>query len=361
MSVSGYTVGYDLPVPTLPKRGVVARCLGTLMIPSFLIPALLWPLLLVHLPMLLRGLFRPNAVASAPNISVTDQSGSGTARLVAVARAIAFECGFGPDAIIAKLLPHMPRSGPYGFFLSPMYNRLVKLQWWVTQTLASEYVARMRRAPASDIAAVHARTCLLDSMVRAFQARHPDGQLVILGAGYDTRCWRFGRGFEVDAPGTQTAKRIAVRNAGLDASSVTYVAVDFGKEKWLDKLVAAGLDTVRPVCIVWEGVIMYLPLAAVEDVLTDVSRCAPGSVIGFDYCTPDLMRWANTYLAKVGEKMHFAPEKEEVEPLVQRCGLKLLEHLRGPALQDRFSPRYADGQFLLRIGEYGGLAVAGVL
>jgi len=359
MSVSGYTVGYDLPVVVLPKRGVVAQFVGTLLIPAFVLPAVLWQYLTLRLPALLRGLlFRSNA--SAQNISVTQKGGSGTARLVAWARAIAFHCGFGPDNVIPKLLPHMSRSGPFGYVSSPMYNRLVKLQWWATQTLAPEYVARIRGAPSSEVGSVHVRTCLLDGMVRAFRARHPEGQLVILGAGYDTRCWRFGRGFEVDAPGTQAAKRIAVRDAGLDEAPVTFVAVDFAQEKWLDKLVGAGLDISRPVCVVWEGVIMYLPIAAVEAVLTDLSRCAAGSVIGFDYLTPDRMRSANMFLARLGESMHYAPEKDAVAPLVQRCGLKLLEHLRGPALQDRFSPRYANGKPLLRIGEYGGLVVAGV-
>lgn len=44
------------------------------------------------------------------------------------------------------------------------------------------------------------------------------------------------------------------------------------------------------------------------------SRCAAGSVIGFDYLTPDRMRSANMFLARLGESMHYAPEKDAVAP-----------------------------------------------
>src|SRR5262245_16919769 len=55
------------------------------------------------------------------------------------------------------------------------------------------------------------------------------GQLVLLGAGFDTRAYRLPRGapvrsFEVDAPPTQAVKRTMLARAGVDARGVAFVA-----------------------------------------------------------------------------------------------------------------------------------------
>lgn len=122
-------------------------------------------------------------------------------------------------------------------------------------------------------------------MASALQGRR--GQLVILGAGYDTRCLRLGLPgsidrFEVDAAGTQAQKRTQVARAGLDDSGVHYVTCDFAPQDWLAQLTQAGFDPKVPACFVWEGVCMYLPQEEVVDTLNKVLSLAPGSLIGFD-------------------------------------------------------------------------------
>jgi len=74
-----------------------------------------------------------------------------------------------------------------------------------------------------------ARTAFFDDAI----ARHLDTiqQLVILGAGFDTRLYRRptgarGRSFEIDAPRTQAAKREALQKAGIDSTGVTFVAAE---------------------------------------------------------------------------------------------------------------------------------------
>lgn len=46
-----------------------------------------------------------------------------------------------------------------------------------------------RKAPLINIG-THHRTCALDAVVDSFLAAAPDGQIVSLGAGSDTRFWR---------------------------------------------------------------------------------------------------------------------------------------------------------------------------
>ena len=72
-------------------------------------------------------------------------------------------------------------------------------------------------------------------------------QLVILGAGYDTRAYRFNdlRGkvkvFEVDHPDTQRAKMEKVKRIfGAFPEHVVYVPVDFEKEKLDRRLSESG-------------------------------------------------------------------------------------------------------------------------
>lgn len=112
-------------------------------------------------------------------------------------------------------------------------------------------------------------------------------QVVILGAGWDTRAWGacLGRGvrvFEVDAPPTQAVKRRAVAAAGLDTNQLCFVACDFAQASWLDALAGAGFDRDRPAFVLWEGVTMYLGESQVRATLDDISGLAAGSRVAFD-------------------------------------------------------------------------------
>ncbi|HYO54565.1 class I SAM-dependent methyltransferase, partial [Archangium sp.] len=160
-----------------------------------------------------------------------------------------------------------------------------------------------------------ARTTFYDGAV----ARHLAGadQLVILGAGFDTRAYRLPAGarvrcFEVDAPPTQAYKRETLAKAGVDASAVTFVAADFATEDWFERLVAAGFDPGRPSVFTWESVTMYLPREAVVDSLRKIAGTAPGTVVAFDYVAAELltsgtlfMRYARAMLAVGGESWKF--------------------------------------------------------
>ena len=104
---------------------------------------------------------------------------------------------------------------------------------------------------------------------------------MILGAGYDSRPYRFAdrlagvQVFEVDHPATSTAKQAKVRESiGDIPANVAYVAVDFTVDNFADKLLACGYRVTRPTVFLWEGVTPYLDLAAVEGVLSFVTTSA---------------------------------------------------------------------------------------
>jgi methyltransferase (TIGR00027 family) len=115
-------------------------------------------------------------------------------------------------------------------------------------------------------------------------------QVVILGAGFDTRAYRLtellqlAHVFEVDQPSTQEYKKRRIRETGIEVPpNLTYVPVDFRHDKLGDVLKAAGYDSGQRTFFIWEGVTMYLPEAAVEETLRWVAAQARGSTIIFDF------------------------------------------------------------------------------
>src|SRR5262245_45229158 len=141
------------------------------------------------------------------------------------------------------------------------------------------------------------RTRFIDDRLSA--AIH-DGvaQLVILGAGFDSRAYRFAdllhdvRVFEVDHPDTQERKMRRVTEAlGELPRHVTYLPVDFKTDSLRDALARAGYRSDRKTFAIWEGVTMYLPGDAVRDVLRwFAGNAAPGSTIIFDYTYDTVIR-----------------------------------------------------------------------
>lgn len=136
------------------------------------------------------------------------------------------------------------------------------------------------------------RTAWLDEHVlRWIRDRGAPAQVVVLGAGLDARAARLAhagvRFFEVDQPATQREKlaRLA-RLAGYPNDAATYVACDFEKDDFLERLCASGFDASAPALILWEGVSYYLPEAAVRATFRRVATgCHPSSILLFDHFT----------------------------------------------------------------------------
>jgi methyltransferase (TIGR00027 family) len=113
-------------------------------------------------------------------------------------------------------------------------------------------------------------------------------QVVILGAGWDTRAYGLLEGrnvtiFEVDAPATQAVKHAALETTGLKVSHVTFVSCEFNTQSWLDALEKQGFDRTTRTFVLWEGVPMYLEEHAIKSTLSTIATLPPGSRIAFDF------------------------------------------------------------------------------
>lgn len=115
-------------------------------------------------------------------------------------------------------------------------------------------------------------------------------QLVILGAGYDSRAYRFDlpervRTFEVDHPDTQADKLKKVYKVFHKIPEhLRYISVDINIQSLSECLLSAGYDPSLISLFIWQGVTMYLTAEAVDATLAFVVKnAAPGSAIVFDY------------------------------------------------------------------------------
>lgn len=115
-------------------------------------------------------------------------------------------------------------------------------------------------------------------------------QLVIIGAGYDTRAYRIDnlkrdvRVFEVDHPHTQAIKIQKIQEIfGRLPANVTFVPLDFEREN-LGKLLAADrFDRSKRTLFLLEGLVMYIPPASVDETLDFIMQNSEkGSLVLFD-------------------------------------------------------------------------------
>jgi methyltransferase (TIGR00027 family) len=134
------------------------------------------------------------------------------------------------------------------------------------------------------------RTVAIDDAVR----NHPTPQVVILGAGLDTRAWRMAElaaatVFEVDHPASQREKQDRLGDLRPVTGAVRFVPVDFTRDPLDAALVAAGHDATVPTTWIWEGVVPYLTPSQVDSTLTVVDgRSAPASRLVVNYQSPSL-------------------------------------------------------------------------
>jgi len=205
------------------------------------------------------------------------------------------------------------------------------------------------RQPGAGLAGlVLARHRIMDDLVRA-EAAAGASQLVILGAGYDARPYRFAppegpaRAFEVDHPTLSAAKRGFVERAlGRVPAHVRFTAVDFLRERLDERLLASGFDPAARTVFVWEGVTYYLTEEAVRATLGMVrALSAPGSTIVFDaWARPRGLRgvWSDVVHAAssaavrlLEEPFRFAlPSIEAAASLLADAGFSPM-FVRGPA------------------------------
>jgi methyltransferase (TIGR00027 family) len=198
-----------------------------------------------------------------------------------------------------------------------------------------------RRFPGPRPSAV-ARTKVLDDALVAAIAEGVE-QLVLLGAGYDSRPYRLSGAarlciFEVDHPDTQAVKRRVLAEAlGGPPAHVAFVAVDLDHDDLATALDRAGFRTGRPTFVLWEGVASYLTAEAVDATVRWAhDATGEGSELAFTYVHRGLVDgtvhfphagpWMRS-VADAGEPFVFGFDPDELPAHLHERGWTLLEDI----------------------------------
>jgi len=173
------------------------------------------------------------------------------------------------------------------------------------------------------------RTVILDRALASAQAME---QLVILGAGLDSRAWRLDSlqdtvVYEVDYPSSQAWKRERSASVPFKSKDVRFVAVDFERDQLAPRMLDAGFDPTKPTFWIWEGVTMYLaPEAVSANLGSFAALSAPGSRIALTYLRNRNGRVPrNLFLSLLGEPLCSAFSRDQLAELAKSHGWALIE------------------------------------
>jgi len=189
---------------------------------------------------------------------------------------------------------------------------------------------------------VNARTHYIDAALRKAAA---DGvtQVVVLGAGFDSRAYRFRAShpqlqfYEVDLPATIEAKKVRVAEAlGGLPDYVRYAPIDFNTQKLADVLLPLGYDPKQRSFFLLEGVVMYVVEAGNATTFDFIrGNSAPGSVVVYDYLLKRVIQgdtkglYAAAYLSfaveRQGEPYIFGWTPPEAAAWAKKRGFRVVE------------------------------------
>jgi methyltransferase (TIGR00027 family) len=193
-------------------------------------------------------------------------------------------------------------------------------------------------------------------------------QVVLLGAGLDSRCYRLrdelssAALFEVDHPVTAAVKAERLNAIfGSMPDHVNYVHVDFNTQEVGERLADHGFDPAARSIVLWSGVAPYLePEGVAESMRWFASGTGPGSALAFDYLWQEMLDGDDSFhgapelrkrVTSGGEPFKFGIPRGATGEYVESFGLVLEEDL---------GPKDAQERILHHAGEpygFGGMAL----
>lgn len=212
--------------------------------------------------------------------------------------------------------------------LSDPFARRMLTPSMAAMFLVAQQLPYRVRARSVTLAGLAARVLWFDAQV-AMALDAGIRQIAVIGAGYDSRAWRFRRDgvqfFELDHRATQQDKARRAPGPGP-----TYVEADLTTQGAAEALREHGLDATRPALFIVEGVTMYLREEVVRRQLGELGRSsAVDSRLVVDFYPP---RDAGTSLnhrqlrlqrlarAGSGEAFMLAVDRPQAVELVEASG-----------------------------------------
>lgn len=199
---------------------------------------------------------------------------------------------------------------------------------------------------------VIARTKYIDAVFKQVLSGRFD-QVLIFGAGFDTRAIRFHelnentQVFELDVPITQQAKIEQYQNRNIAIpTELHFIPVDFDKEFLPEKLDKAGFKRGKRSLFLMEGLLMYLQPASVAETFQTVQKYAgKGSLIVFDYVRASAIKKEGrafgedkivNMVSGAGETWFFGMEQGQIEQFLSRYAMRLMDQKDATELEETY-------------------------
>ena len=193
-------------------------------------------------------------------------------------------------------------------------------------------------------------------------------QVIILGAGFDTRAYRMKElaevsVIEVDQPATSRLKRSTLgRLLGELPSNVRFLEMDFNNQRLEAGINSLDFDPATPTAVIWEGVTNYLTAEGVEATFRSLGRIARRCRVMVTYIDRAVLDSgvhfagaanAKARIASVGENWTFGFNPVEFPVYLARYGFHLLEDVGSREYRALYMParrRVLRGYEWYRIG-----------
>ena len=128
------------------------------------------------------------------------------------------------------------------------------------------------------------RTRIFDEIALRFLEKNPEGAIVEIGCGLNTRFERIDNGrarwFELDLPDSIDLRRLFFE----DSPRRTMIAGSVTDEEWMEPVLKVG----KPTLFLSEAVIIYLEESRVKQAIVQIARKFPGAWFATDICTSEL-------------------------------------------------------------------------
>jgi methyltransferase (TIGR00027 family) len=197
-----------------------------------------------------------------------------------------------------------------------------------------------------------ARTKYIDDLL-SLTIKKGVRQVVILGAGFDTRASRLDflkaiPVIEIDHPNTSNFKIEVYKNQiGQLPQNVTCCQIDFNKQSLDDLAYQKRFDFTKPTTIIWEGVTNYLSADAIDSTFTFISKYAKGSYVIFTYVDQEVLSNPGAFyggekllndLDSLEERWTFGFSPEGLSSYLSGFGLTLIEDLGAIEYRQQYLP-----------------------
>ncbi|RFM26505.1 class I SAM-dependent methyltransferase [Deminuibacter soli] len=214
------------------------------------------------------------------------------------------------------------------------------------RTLLTRYI--VKRIPGA-MSSAQARTRYIDDLL--LQTLPHSRQLIILGAGFDTRALRLPAlqqlpVIEIDHPATAARKQQALQHMPAPAH-IRYLHTDFNNESLQQLLHRQHVNLSLPGTVIWEGVTNYLTRPAIDAVFSTFAALPPGSAIIFTYVHAQVLQQPASFygaprllrdLQQIGEQWLTGFHPHQLATYLQQFGLQLTANSSADDYRNRYIP-----------------------